>query len=61
LFCAEETREVLGLADEWLPLGSVAVGAPPAEAAPPRPELDLGEHLLVLSDGPVDEVPGEHD
>ncbi len=59
LFCAEETRDALGLAEEWLPLGSVAVGQPPADEPPPRPELDVAEHLLLRSDGAVDEVPGE--
>jgi coenzyme F420-0:L-glutamate ligase/coenzyme F420-1:gamma-L-glutamate ligase len=64
LFCAEETREALRLDDEWIPLGSVAVGRPPAGNPPPRPELDLGEHLLFRSDDrsddAVDEVPEEH-
>jgi coenzyme F420-0:L-glutamate ligase/coenzyme F420-1:gamma-L-glutamate ligase len=60
LFCAEETRAALDLDEEWLPLGSVAVGLPPAGGAPPRPELELGEHLLFHSDDAVDEVPGEH-
>ncbi|MDP9296124.1 MAG: coenzyme F420-0:L-glutamate ligase [Actinomycetota bacterium] len=60
LFCAEESRAALDLDEEWLPLGSVAVGPPPGGGAPPRPELDLREHLLFRSDDPVDEVPGEH-
>jgi len=59
LFCAEETRDALGLDDEWIPLGSVAVGPPPAGNPPPRPSLDLGEHLLFRSDDAVDEVPEE--
>jgi coenzyme F420-0:L-glutamate ligase/coenzyme F420-1:gamma-L-glutamate ligase len=45
LFCREETREALGLADEWVPLGSVAIGAPPGGEPPPRPALELAEHL----------------
>jgi coenzyme F420-0:L-glutamate ligase/coenzyme F420-1:gamma-L-glutamate ligase len=59
LFCAEETRDALGLDEEWIPLGSVAVGPPPAGNPPPRPSLDLGEHLLFRSDDAVDEVPEE--
>ena len=59
LFCAEETRDALGLDDEWIPLGSVAVGPPPAGNPPPRPSLDLGEHLRFRSDDAVDEVPEE--
>jgi coenzyme F420-0:L-glutamate ligase/coenzyme F420-1:gamma-L-glutamate ligase len=59
LFCAEETRAALGLDDEWIPLGSVAAGPPPAGNPPPRPSLDLGEHLLLRSDDAVDEVPEE--
>jgi coenzyme F420-0:L-glutamate ligase/coenzyme F420-1:gamma-L-glutamate ligase len=59
LFCAEETREALGLDDEWIPLGSVAVGPPPAGNPPPRPPLGLGEHLQFRSDDAVDEVPEE--
>jgi coenzyme F420-0:L-glutamate ligase / coenzyme F420-1:gamma-L-glutamate ligase len=59
LFCAEETRDALGLDDEWIPIGSVAVGPPPAGNPPPRPSLDLGEHLRFRSDDAVDEVPEE--
>ena len=59
LFCAEETRDALGLDEEWIPLGSVAVGPPPGGNPPPRPSLDLGEHLLFRSDDAVDEVPEE--
>ena len=39
LFCKEETRAALGLEDEWIPLGSVAVGPPPEGAPPPRPPV----------------------
>jgi coenzyme F420-0:L-glutamate ligase/coenzyme F420-1:gamma-L-glutamate ligase len=59
LFCAEETRDALGVDDEWIPLGSVAVGPPPPGNPPPRPSLDLGEHLVLRSDDAVDEVPEE--
>jgi coenzyme F420-0:L-glutamate ligase/coenzyme F420-1:gamma-L-glutamate ligase len=45
LFCKEETRDALGLADEWIPLGSVAVGPPPDGEPPPRPSVDVGEFL----------------
>ena len=34
-----------GMSDEWFALGTVAVGPMPAGAAPPRPPLDLSEHL----------------
>jgi coenzyme F420-0:L-glutamate ligase/coenzyme F420-1:gamma-L-glutamate ligase len=59
LFCAEETRDALSLAEEWIPLGSVAVGPPPPGNPPMRPSLDLGEHLLFRSDDAVDEIPEE--
>jgi coenzyme F420-0:L-glutamate ligase/coenzyme F420-1:gamma-L-glutamate ligase len=45
LFCKEETREALGLDDEWIPLGSVAAGPMPAEAPPSRPPLPVEEHV----------------
>ncbi len=45
LFCKEETREALGLDDEWIPLGSVAVGPPPEGEPPPRPSLPIDEHI----------------
>ena len=45
LLCPEETREALGLPDEWLPMGTVAVGPMPADLPPPRPSIDLDEHL----------------
>ncbi|MBI4259035.1 MAG: coenzyme F420-0:L-glutamate ligase [Actinobacteria bacterium] len=48
LFCKEETREALGLGDEWIPLGAVAAGPMPAGEPPPRPPIDLGEHLRVI-------------
>jgi coenzyme F420-0:L-glutamate ligase/coenzyme F420-1:gamma-L-glutamate ligase len=40
LFCKEETRAALGLQEEWIPLGSVAVGRPPGDGPSPRPPLD---------------------
>jgi len=45
LMCPEETREALGLADEWTPMGAVAVGPMPPGAPAPRAPIDLGEHL----------------
>ena len=45
LFCQEETRAVLSMDDEWFALGAVAAGPMPAGSPPPRPALDLGEHL----------------
>ena len=45
LFCKEETREVLGLDHEWIPMGAVAIGRPPQGESPPRPSLDVGRHL----------------
>jgi coenzyme F420-0:L-glutamate ligase/coenzyme F420-1:gamma-L-glutamate ligase len=46
LFCKEETREALGLPDEWIPIGSVAAGPAPLDEPPPRPPLDLTGFLL---------------
>jgi coenzyme F420-0:L-glutamate ligase/coenzyme F420-1:gamma-L-glutamate ligase len=45
LFCKKETREALGVDDEWIPLGSVAVGQPTGESPPPRPALDVEAFL----------------
>ena len=48
LFCKEETREALGLDEEWIPLGSVAAG-PMSEGTPTdRPELALLDHFRLL-------------
>ncbi len=47
LFCQEETREALGVEDEWFALGTVAAGPMPEGAASPRPPLDLSEFLRV--------------
>jgi len=48
LFCQEETRGALDVGDEWFALGTVAVGPPPEGAAPPRPAIDIAEHLRTL-------------
>jgi coenzyme F420-0:L-glutamate ligase/coenzyme F420-1:gamma-L-glutamate ligase len=45
LFCQEETRAALSMGDDWFALGTVAAGPMPAGTPPPRPLLDLGEHL----------------
>jgi coenzyme F420-0:L-glutamate ligase/coenzyme F420-1:gamma-L-glutamate ligase len=45
LFCKEETREALGLDEEWIPLGSVAAGPPPEGEPPPRPAFDPSAFL----------------
>jgi coenzyme F420-0:L-glutamate ligase/coenzyme F420-1:gamma-L-glutamate ligase len=46
LFCQEETRAALDLGEEWLALGSVAVGPMPAAGGPgPRPDLDISAFL----------------
>jgi coenzyme F420-0:L-glutamate ligase/coenzyme F420-1:gamma-L-glutamate ligase len=44
LFCKEETRVALDLDDEWIPLGSVAVGPPPDGQPPQRPPLPIDDH-----------------
>jgi len=42
IFCREEAREALGMAQEWSALGTVACGPMPSGAvAPPRPAIDL--------------------
>jgi coenzyme F420-0:L-glutamate ligase / coenzyme F420-1:gamma-L-glutamate ligase len=43
LFCKEETREALDLPDEWIPLGSIAIGRPPPGSPPDRPALDVAD------------------
>jgi coenzyme F420-0:L-glutamate ligase/coenzyme F420-1:gamma-L-glutamate ligase len=48
LFCKEETREALGLDGDWIPLGSVAVGPPPAGSIPDRPAIDPTEFLREI-------------
>ncbi len=47
LFCQEEAREALELPPEWVLLGTVAVGRPPPGEPPPRPPVDLGQHLRL--------------
>jgi dehydro coenzyme F420 reductase / coenzyme F420-0:L-glutamate ligase / coenzyme F420-1:gamma-L-glutamate ligase len=49
LFCKEETREALGLDEEWIPLGSVAAGHPPAAGPPPRSTFDPSDFLRELT------------
>jgi coenzyme F420-0:L-glutamate ligase/coenzyme F420-1:gamma-L-glutamate ligase len=48
LFCQEETRQALGVDDEWIPLGSVAVGPSPPEGPPPRPRIEPETYLREL-------------
>ncbi|GBC86748.1 Coenzyme F420:L-glutamate ligase [bacterium HR12] len=43
LFCQEETRAALGVAEGWHALGTVAVGRPPEGEPPPRPPIALDE------------------
>ena len=46
LFCQEETRAVLGVADEWHALGTVACGPmPKGGASRPRPPVELDYFL----------------
>jgi coenzyme F420-0:L-glutamate ligase/coenzyme F420-1:gamma-L-glutamate ligase len=46
LFCQEETRAVLGVADEWHALGTVACGPmPEGGASRPRPPVELDDFL----------------
>lgn len=45
LFCAEVVTRVLGLPDDWVPMGTVGVGHAPA-AASPRPPRDTGGFIL---------------
>ena len=62
LFCQEETRAVLGMADEWFALGTVAAGPmPEGGASRPRPPIDLAEFPAAGASphDAVDEVPGE--
>jgi coenzyme F420-0:L-glutamate ligase/coenzyme F420-1:gamma-L-glutamate ligase len=48
LFCQEETRAALEMDARWFALGTIAVGRPPEGAPPPRPEIDLTEHLRTM-------------
>ncbi|MGW5574360.1 coenzyme F420-0:L-glutamate ligase [Nocardia thailandica] len=47
IFAPEVTREVLGLGDEWRPLGAIAIGHPVAEEGP-RPPVPSGIGLVEL-------------
>jgi coenzyme F420-0:L-glutamate ligase / coenzyme F420-1:gamma-L-glutamate ligase len=46
MFCRDVVREVLGLPEDWDPMGAVAVGHP-AEEPKPRPERDAGGFIEV--------------
>lgn len=48
LFSAEEAREGLGLEPDWLPMGVVACGPPPAGPTPPPRAPDMGEGLRFV-------------
>ncbi|CAM5246121.1 Bifunctional F420 biosynthesis protein FbiB OS=Streptomyces glaucescens OX=1907 GN=fbiB PE=3 SV=1 [Streptomyces glaucescens] len=46
MFCRDVVREVLGLPEEWDPMGAVAVGHP-AQAPSPRADRDAGAFVEV--------------
>ncbi|MFD7461921.1 MULTISPECIES: coenzyme F420-0:L-glutamate ligase [unclassified Streptomyces] len=46
MFCRDVVREVLGLPEDWDPMGAVAIGHP-AEAPRPRAERDAGAFIEV--------------
>ncbi|MEU7056989.1 coenzyme F420-0:L-glutamate ligase [Streptomyces sp. NPDC046197] len=46
MFCRDVVREVLGLPQDWDPMGAVAIGHP-AEQPGPRPERDAGAFIEV--------------
>jgi coenzyme F420-0:L-glutamate ligase/coenzyme F420-1:gamma-L-glutamate ligase len=46
MFCRDVVREVLGLPDDWDPMGAVAVGHP-AQEPQPRAERDAGAFIEV--------------
>jgi dehydro coenzyme F420 reductase / coenzyme F420-0:L-glutamate ligase / coenzyme F420-1:gamma-L-glutamate ligase len=49
LFAPDVTRAALGMDDAWFAMGTVAAGPMVAgAAAPPRPPLDLSDHLRVV-------------
>jgi coenzyme F420-0:L-glutamate ligase/coenzyme F420-1:gamma-L-glutamate ligase len=45
LFCRPEVADILGLGQEWLAMGVVAVGRPPHGEPPPRPPIDVDGNL----------------
>ncbi|WP_030515008.1 coenzyme F420-0:L-glutamate ligase [Nocardia sp. NRRL WC-3656] len=47
IFAPEVTREVLGLAPDWNPLGAIAIGYPEEELSP-RPPREAGTGLVEL-------------
>jgi coenzyme F420-0:L-glutamate ligase/coenzyme F420-1:gamma-L-glutamate ligase len=47
IFCREEARAALDLEDEWLPLGTVAVGPRPVDPPAPRPPRPLDGFLRI--------------
>ncbi|MEU0442853.1 MULTISPECIES: coenzyme F420-0:L-glutamate ligase [unclassified Streptomyces] len=46
MFCRDVVREVLGLPDDWDPMGAVAVGHP-ADEPRPRPDREAGAFIEV--------------
>ena len=48
LFCKEEARDALGLDDEWIPLGSIAIGVPTPGGPPPRPPMEIDPFVREL-------------
>jgi coenzyme F420-0:L-glutamate ligase / coenzyme F420-1:gamma-L-glutamate ligase len=46
LFAADLVRDELGLADDWEPLGAIAVGYPQQPLAEPRPPAPVGDLLV---------------
>jgi coenzyme F420-0:L-glutamate ligase/coenzyme F420-1:gamma-L-glutamate ligase len=47
LFCKPEAAAAVGLGPEWLAMGAVAAGPPPAGESPSRPPIDPGDHLQI--------------
>jgi coenzyme F420-0:L-glutamate ligase/coenzyme F420-1:gamma-L-glutamate ligase len=46
IFCPDEVRQVLGLSEEWEPLGAVAAGYPADTPLTPRQPRDFPEGLI---------------